>query len=147
MKRNHKAGFSLMEAVIAMAVVVIVSIAATTAMLGAVNIKATTIQQTTAQNFAANALEGFQALTGEEMEKVSETKNAYSDYLYFLTGQDCQGTETAENSNIYRYVYSETGWTAVIEINYFKRTFHIDVTGKNETNIVTLDYRKGGYNA
>lgn len=146
MKRNHKAGFSLMEAVIAMAVVVIVSIAATTAMLGAVNIKATTIQQTTAQNFAANALEGFQALTGGEMEKVSEA-DSYSGYLYFLTGQGCQGTETAENSNIYRYVYSETGWTAVIEINYNTRTFHIDVTGKNETNIVTLDYRKGGYNA
>lgn len=140
MKRNHKAGFSLMEAVIAMAVVVIVSIAATTAMLGAVNIKATTIQQTTAQNFAANALEGFQALKG------SEGHEEYEVYLSFLT----DNTETKLTDSVdgfHYYTYAENGWTANIKINYNTRTFHIDVTGKNETNIVTLDYRKGGYNA
>lgn len=139
MKQKKKAGFSMTEVVIAMAVVVIVSIAAATAISGAVNIKGNTVRQTAAQNFAANALECYKAVTSDGDPTTANSN--YEAYLEFLTGAEITGRDNGQGT--YFYTYEENDWRATIRIHYKDGRFHIDIQGKNDTNIISFDYRKG----
>lgn len=127
---NNKKGFSLMEAVIALSVVVVVSICAMSIVLSSVSAKQTAIDKQKAQYFSDNAWECFKA-SDSETDFVSNMNFAESVTLEF-TNNECVYTSTEHN------------FTANIKIDYTasRPTFSISVTDKDGKEIVAFTFEK-----
>ena len=87
-KRKFKNGYSLVEVVIALSVIVVISIAALSTVLSSVATKQAAINKTEAQNFAENAWECF---------KVSDDDEKFVSNVNFAEGVTLAGGVAGEN--------------------------------------------------
>ncbi len=132
MVNKSKKGFSLVEVIIALSVIIIVSVCALTIVLSSISTKQSTIDKEKAQYFANDAWECFKA-SNDENEFIANMLYAEEIDLSFTNGV-CEYT-----SEIYKY-------TANIEVDYtlLRPTFKITVKDKKDNTIVTFTYKKGG---
>lgn len=135
MRQKKKAGFSMTEVVIAMAVVVIVSIASATVLKSSTTVAQKTISQTTARNFAANAVECFKVAPEGDTE-------AYKNLLtYAIDGTPIAYDSANSSENTYYYRQEDR---FVAEITVDSGTIKITVKDNHEKEIIALTYTKGG---
>lgn len=131
MNKHKKGGFSLMEAVVALTIIVLVSATALTVVLSSISAKVTQVGRSQAQNFAANAWECF---------KVSDTEEKFIENMHFAEGADLTFTE-----GFCEYTSEEYKFTAEITLNYAvqRPVFEISVTYQDK-ELISFSYTKGG---
>lgn len=142
-KNKAKRGVSIAEAVVAMAVVVIVSMASISAVIFATNANLKTYNRTRAQNFAQNMLECFKSASSVE----EFTKNAA-----FAEGIDTFPGPTANGDyRVYAYTPDNNAFSAVIRISFpdnsdssSRPTFYVKAIDSSGKTIIELNYTKGG---
>lgn len=127
---NKKKGFSLVEAVIALSVVVIVSFAALSLVLSSTTTKANAVNKSKAQYFAYNALECF---------KASDDTTEFESNMLFAAGIEIKLDENGQCT----YLSEENKFTATVTID--GNTFEITVLDKYDDEIISFDYTKGAY--
>lgn len=125
---NKKKGFSLVEAVIALSVVVIVSFAALSLVLSSTTTKVNAVNKSKAQYFAYNALECF---------KASDSATEFENNIAFA-----EGITPTTDENTYTFVSEENKFTATVTIK--GNIFEITVWDKYDDEIISFDYTKGG---
>lgn len=123
-KRNG--GFSLTEAVIALAIVVIITVAALTVVMSSIVAKVNAVNKAEAQGFAQNVWECF---------KASEDEGEFVENVRFALGDD-----TLEAQDIYEY--ESDRFNAKIEVDWNLATIEITVNGNKGEEIVSLNYNK-----
>ncbi len=134
MKKRNSRGFSLAEAIIALAVVATATASALTVVLAARSARRTIMKVAEAQEFAKNAVVCFQA---------SESEEEFLEHLRFA--EDAEMTEV--QNGVYRYTSAKNDFTARVELSFSdtqKDTFEISVTDNDGDDIVSLNYQKGG---
>ena len=138
-KRKFKNGYSIVEVVIALSVIVVISIAALSTVLSSVATKQAAINKTEAQNFAENAWECF---------KVSDDDEKFVSNVNFAEGVTLADGVAGENGyKVYTYYSEENKFTAQISVKFpanERAEFKIDVTDKNGKSIISFSYQKGG---
>lgn len=128
MKKINKKGFSIVEVVIAMAVITLVTVTAISIATGADKNARTALYRTDAQLFAADAVECFKAT-----KNVNDFKNA-------LESRGVPGYESEELTTTLFFNLSPSGYVAIVIYD----TNSISVTVSDNSNIVTqLTYTKG----
>lgn len=140
-KRNRKNGFSLAEAVIALAVITLVTVAALSMSFSAVLARMNIVNRSYAQGFAADILECFKAATTEE---------EFIALVEFSTDAGLSDGDEYDNIGNYSYTSDEHQFTAKIDIyndatNNNRRTLTVTVTENDDDSaeIITLNYAKG----
>ena len=139
MKNKNKRGYSLVEVVIALSVIVTVSITALSIVLSSVATKVNAINKSHAQSFADNVWESF---------KAADTQDEFLSLVSFSEDVTLTESETDESGNtIYTYYSEEHKFTAEIAVRYSENArseFSISVTDKDGDSIISFSYRKGG---
>ena len=133
-RKNRKGGFSIAEAIIALSIIVVVSIAAATITLSSISLRYTLTNRSIAINFADNAVECFKAA-----ESVEEFKG--------LIEQVCEGDwSTLDDTKIFK----NDKFTAEITVDFVssRPEFEIVVNeikkdGRTGDEIISLEYIKG----
>lgn len=132
MMNKNKRGYSLVEVVIALTVIVIVSISAISIMLSSITTKQHAINKSYAQNFADNVWECFKAADTEE------------DFI-FLVGLSKDAEVSLINDTKYTYESTKNKFKAKITVAYDSRpTLTIEVTESDGDKIISFKYTKGG---
>lgn len=141
MKRKNKGGFSLVEVVIALAIIVMVMGAGLSITLSSITTKVKAINRIHAQYFADNVLECFKAAD-------STTKfEALLEEIH-IAG-DSHLEEGHNDENTYYMCVHESGayqFIAYIAVTYEvgNRPFlEINVLGENNEEIISFNYTKG----
>ena len=133
-KRNR--GFSIMETVIALVVIVLVTAAALSITMAAISARVKMSNYSEAQDFAHNVLECFKAADGaDEAEKIDN----------FEKNVEFAGYEFSPRvASAYTYSAGNK-FTAYIKADFQNGIFEIKVTefGKNDKVIIEFDYTKG----
>lgn len=131
MKKRKKSGFTIVEAVIALTVIVLVSATALTIVLLSVSAKVVAVDKSQAQNFASDAWECFKA-SGTEEEFIENMRFAEGAELIFAGGA-C------------KYTSEEYKFVAEITLNYevSRPIFEISVKYQDK-ELITFSYTKGG---
>lgn len=136
-EKKRKSGFSIVEVVIALAVVVIVTASALSIVMAAISARVKTVNRSEAQNFAHNMWECFKASeNGTEFE--SNVKFAY---------EGLELNKDPDDETKYTYTSDKNNFEATITVNFLdaKSTFDIVVKDvKNDEEIVSFSYTKGG---
>ena len=138
---NKKRGFSIIEAVIALAVIVIVTTSALSLVLSSIARKAEAAKQSTAQDFAEDVWECFKA-ADEYSEFTSNFNFAIGDGL-------SEGETNGDGEMLYTYSSENMDFDADILVRYAngeRATFEISVTntdGDNTKEFVSFSYVKG----
>ena len=132
---KRKNGFSIVECIIALTVVIIVSFTALSILLSAVSAKVTSVDIAYAQRFADNAWECF---------KAADNENEFIDFMRFAEGV----TLTGSDGN-YSYVSEENKFTAEISVagNEFGIRVFFDNNKEDRSDdeeIISFNYTKGG---
>lgn len=151
MKKLKKGGFSVVEAAIALTVVVIVSISALSVALSSVNAKQAAVTKAYAQSFANSALESFKCHTSQQ----SDSKDSFVSYLFSAEG--CIPDPTTDDTETITYFCTPDSrpFTAVIKIKYgvnifeestteacYMDTFKVVVLDKDSKTLAELSYEK-----
>lgn len=138
MSKRNKKGFSIVEAIIALSIIVAVSITALSVVVSSITTKVAAINKTEAQNFAYNVWESFKAAENEE-EFISLVNFAEG-----ITLTD--GVPDENNVNVYTYYSEENNFTALVSVKYSateRPEFKIDVADNKGKEIISFSYRKG----
>ncbi len=140
---NKKAGFSIVEAVIALTVIVIVSVTAIGIISTSLARKTDAINTAAAQRFADNVLECF---------KVADDFADFSTKLQFVEGATLTSV-TDENEqpiadDTYTYTSEAHGFTVTMTVSFPKTKderpkLKITVTDSDGAELVALTYTKG----
>lgn len=137
-RRKFKNGYSLVEVVIALSIIVTVSITALSIVLSSAATKVNAINKSHAQSFADNVWESF---------KAADTQDEFLSLVSFSEGIMLTESETDESGNtIYTYYSEEHKFTAEIAVRYpeiARSEFAISVTDKDGDSIISFSYRKG----
>ena len=138
MKNKNKRGYSLVEVVIALSVIVTVSITALSVVLSSVATKVNAINKSHAQSFADNVWESF---------KAADTQDEFLSLIAFSEGATLtEGVTDESGKTIYTYNSQENKFTAEIAVSYQENTrpeLEVIVTDKDGDEIVSFSYRKG----
>lgn len=138
MKNRKKRGYSLVEVVIALTVIVTVSITALTIVLSSVATKQTAIHKTEAQNFAQSVWECF---------KVSDNEADFVSNVDFAEGVTLSdGTLDEDGYTVYTFDSEENKFTAIIKVRYYetlRSDLSVDILDKDGDSIVSFTYQKG----
>lgn len=135
-KRN---GYSIVEVVIALAVIVTVSMTALSIALSSVAAKVNVINRSYAQGFADNVWESF---------KVAQSQDEFLSLIVFSEGTML--TEKANDGNgkvTYIYYSQKNKFSSEIVVSYEENArpeLEVVVTDKNGGEIISFSYRKGG---
>ena len=143
MKRKNKGGFSLVEVVIALAIIVMVMGAGLSITLSSITTKVKAINRTHAQNFAENVLECFKAADNtEEFERLLPVIDNDNDQHRNPYHDERDGTQY--------YIYTHTSanyqFIAEVAVRYAdgeRPILKVNVTGEDGTDIISFDYTKG----
>lgn len=138
MKNRNKRGYSLVEVVIALSVIVTVSITALSIVLSSVATKVNAINKSQAQSFADNVWESFKAAENEE-EFLSLV--AFSEGVSLTAGTTDESGKTT-----YTYNSQENKFTAEISVSYQENArpeLEVVVNDKDGDEIISFSYRKG----
>lgn len=138
---NKKAGFSIVEAVIALTVIVIVSVTAIGIISTSLARKTDAINTAAAQRFADNALECF---------KVANSCDDFTEKLQFVEGATLDEVKD-ENGQVIAYTYTSEahGFTSKMTVSFPESTngerskLEIQVTDSDGAELVKLTYTKG----
>ncbi len=139
-KMRKRNGFSIVEVVIALSVIVIVSITALSIALSSVSTRVAAINRTQAQSFADNVLESF---------KAAEDEAEFISLVAFAEGVTLTDGALDEDGNtVYTYYSEENKFMAQISVKFVENQterseFEINVTDKDGDEIVSFPYRKG----
>ena len=137
-KTKCKKGFSLVEVIIALAVIVVVSAAAITMILSSFAAKTNIINKSNAQGFAANVWESF---------KASETQEEFVSLVSFSEGVELSEPEIDSNGNaVYTYSFEDCELEARISVSFSlteSDELAIDITDDDGESIISFSYRKG----
>lgn len=128
-KTKRNSGFSIMETVIALAMIAIVTIAALSVVLSAISARVKQANISEAQDFAHNILECF---------KASENSSQFTDNVEFA---GIEGLEYSGGSK-YRYV-AENKFAAVLNADFTSSEFEIDIRNNKDEVIISFSYEKG----
>lgn len=136
---NKKAGFSIIEAVIALTVIVIVSVTAIGIISSSLATKADAVNTAAAQRFAYNALECF---------KVAKTYDEFSKKLQFVEGAtlvNAKDESEQDIPNTYVYTSEAHNFTATLIVTFStaRPELKITVTDSDGAELVALTYQKG----
>lgn len=131
MKKHKNSGISIVEAVIALTVIVLVSATALTIVLSSVSAKVAAVDKSQAQNFASDAWECF---------KASETEEEFIENMRFA-----KGAELIFNEGICEYTSEKYRFSAEIFLNYAasRPVFSISVKYQGK-ELISFSYFKGG---
>ncbi len=130
-KTKRNSGFSIMETVIALAIIVIVTFAALTVVMSSISARVKQVNHSEAQDFAHNVLECFKA-----SDDISELEAN----IKFAEGKDV--TLTSSGTDIYTYTSEKNNFTATITANFTNGNFDISVIDNKGNEIVSFDYDK-----
>ncbi len=137
-KRTRKNGFSLVEVVIALSVIVVVSITALSIVLSSIVTKANAINKSHALSFADNVWESF---------KAAETQDEFLSLVSFSEGATLTDGRTDERGNTVYTYHSETyKFTAEIAVRYpedARPELTVTVADKDGDDIISFSYRRG----
>ena len=127
-----KGGFTMVEVVIALAVVVIVSVTAIAIVSSSITAGIVSENKTRAQNFAESAWEAF---------KVSANNEDFEKNLEFAEGVDV--TYSSENDK-YTYTSDKYKFTATITVNFTAspKQFEVVAVDNDGDEIIKLSYEK-----
>lgn len=135
---NKRKGYSLVEVVIALSVIVVVSITALTIVLSSIATKTAAINKGEAQNFAENVWECF---------KVSNNEEDFLSNVSFATSAVLgEGQIDDSGYTVYTYQSEEYKFTAIINIKYSttaRSEFAVEIVDKDGDSIVSFTYEKG----
>ncbi|MBQ2736901.1 MAG: type II secretion system protein [Clostridia bacterium] len=140
MKRKNKGGFSLVEVVIALAIIVMVMGAGLSITLSSITTKVKAINRTHAQNFAENVLECF---------KEADTTTEFKNFLSILDTDGDAHSEIKDETEYFICTHESGGYqfTAYIAVTYKagnRPLLEINVWGENnEEKIIEFSYEKG----
>lgn len=137
-KAKSKSGFSMMEVVIALAVITVVTLASLTTVMASISARVKIVNRSEAQNFAQNVWECF---------KVSDNIAELETNVKFAEGEEValtpNGTDEFGNS-IYNYTSDKNNFTATITVDFESGEFYIDVIDNKDETIVSFSYLKEG---
>lgn len=142
--RRNKRGASLAEAVVAITVITIVSVAALSTILFSINAQRKVINYTEAQNFAASVYESFQA-TDDKFSNIQDVQDSFVSNVEFAEGVKL--AEEGSKGDVYKYTYSSDthNFQAIIEVNFTNGKISINVIDADDSgSIIQLEYTKGG---
>ena len=127
-KTKRNSGFSIMETVIALAIILIVTMAALTVVMASISARVKQANYSEAQDLAHNMLECF---------KAAESNEDFESNVEFATGL----VWSEEDTN---YTYNaENKFEAVIIADFTTDTFEITVTDNKGEEIISFSYTKG----
>lgn len=136
MNNKNKRGYSLVEVVIALTVIVIVSVSALSIVLSSITTKQNAINKSYAQNFADNVWECFKAAYSEE-EFITLVGLSKDDEVSLII-----------NKTKYTYESTKNKFTAKITVTYegnpskLPSKLYVVVTDKDGDEIISFDYTK-----
>ena len=139
MKRKNKGGFSLVEVVIALAIIVMVMGAGLSITLSSITTKVKAINRTHAQYFADNVLECF---------KEADTKDEFHDLLGVVDNPN-DIHEERDDTTYYTFIHRSGSYQFVAEISVRyadgeRPLLKVNVTdGEDGEEIISFDYTKG----
>ena len=137
-KTRKKGGFTLVEAVIALTIVVAVSITALSIVLSSIVTKAKAVGEAEAQSFAADILECF---------KVSDSNAEFLQNVSFSEGITLTPGIPDENGySVYIFTSAENKFTAQIKLRFMdgvRSELNVSVTDEDGDGIVSFSYKKG----
>ncbi len=140
-KAKSKSGFSMMEVVIALAVITVVTLASLTTIMASISARVKIVNRSEAQNFAQNVWECF---------KVSDSVDSFEENVKFAEGVDLNDLDT-ENEKIGVYNYNVGNqFTVSITVDFTTSSIDndktvnikIDVIDNKNEEIVSFDYDK-----
>ena len=138
MKNKNNRGYSLVEVVIALSVIVIVSVSALSIVLSSVATKVNAINKSHAQSFADNVWESF---------KAADTQDEFLSLIAFSEGTTLtEGVTDESGKTTYTYYSQENKFTAEIAVSYQENArpeLEVMVTDKDGDEIISFSYRKG----
>ena len=132
---DKRGGYSLVETVIALAVIVTVSITALSVVLSSASARVKTVGRRQALNFADNVWECF---------KAADDTEDFLAHVAFAHGVAL--TESADDGMNYTYESEKYRFTAQIRVRFSateRDEFEINVTDSDGEEIVSFSYRKG----
>lgn len=141
--RGKKRGFSIAEAVVAMAVVVVVSISSISAVLFATTANRNAMNQTRGQSFAQNMLECFKAADNlKEFEACARFAEGIGDESQFSAHDD-------NGVYVYSYTPADNAFKSNIRVSFSgdgdsRPIIQIKVITASGETIVEFKYKKGG---
>ena len=140
-KLKKKNGFSVVEVVIALAVVIIVSATALVITLYSISTKEGEINKNEAINFTENVLACFKTATAQA-EDEEDFYQQLEDLVYFAEGAALEGDDGTYtySPGIHKYT---VGLTAKFT-EQGKATLHIYALDRKGNTIVSFDYAIGG---
>ncbi len=127
-------GFSIVEVVVAMAVIAIVTASALTITLLSLSSEKKAVELSRAQYFAADALEAFRA---------AEDQSAFESAMEFAGGYS---SFEKQGENTYIYKLENSGCTATVTVEYAdtdRPAFSLTVTDGGGKEILKRSFRKG----
>ena len=139
MKRKNKGGFSLVEVVIALAIIVMVAGAGLSITLSSITTKVKAINRTHAQNFAENVLECF---------KAADTKDEFHNLLEVVDNPN-DIHEERDDTTYYTFIHRSGSYQFVAEISVRyadgeRPLLKVNVTdGEDGEEIISFPYEKG----
>ena len=139
-QKRNRAGFSLVEVVIALSVIVIVSVTSISIVLSSISANTKAKNKSYAQYFADNLWECFLA---------SDSQADFLAAVYFAEGVDLShpqnvGSFNDDGSITYRFTHGQYGFVAVIDVDFSDvgDTFRISVSDGENKEIISFSYEK-----
>ncbi len=135
---KRKSGFTIVELVIALAIIVAVSFTALSVALSSVAAKRNAINKTEARSFANDTWECF---------KASESEEEFLSNVEFSTSAELgEGQTDDDGYTIYAYQSEENIFSATVRVKFSESArseFAVEVTDKDGDNIISFSYKKG----
>ncbi len=129
-KTKRNSGFSIMETVIALAIIVIVTVAALSVVMASISARVKQANYSEAQDFAHNILECF---------KAADDTAKFEDYVKFAEGVEL--SQYAENDG-YNYDAENKFSAKIMYYNNFNEIF-ISIEDTKGDEIISFSYVKG----
>ncbi len=138
-RMRKKNGFSLVEAVIALSMIVIVSVSAISVLLSSTATKTSAIRKSEAQRFADNVWECF---------KAAEDEAEFTSFVAFAeTISLGEGVADEDGFTTYTYTSDNYQFTVEISVTYTETerpVLTVAVFDDDGNVIISFSYRKGG---
>ena len=137
---RNKRGFTLVEAVIALTVIITVSATALVVIMNSISLRFAEINRAEAQNFAENVWECFQAANEDGLTSQEKTEKFF-DLVEFAEGAEW----TEKGESVYRYDSEERRIAADLTVRYGDELseFTIEMFDDEGQSIVSFSYEIG----
>ena len=132
MRKNLKKGVTLLETVIAIALLAIISVVAVSVSVSSIKSEEKNIQAMEISFIAENAIECFRF--ADNNDKFIEVLNKTTDSEHPFTEDEIEGKKC--------YIYKKSAYKVVIVADYGTNTIQITAKDKNGNEIYSLKYKR-----